>query len=53
MDRIFLELKEPEPDKYTAEIPEKLTEGEQAIIQHTAQYSAKNGRNFLMALSER
>jgi hypothetical protein len=30
-----------------------LGEGEQAIIQHTAQYSARNGRNFLLALSER
>jgi splicing factor 3A subunit 1 len=36
-----------------AELPEKLGEGEQAIIQHTAQYAARNGRNFLLALSER
>jgi len=36
-----------------AELPEKLSEGEQAIIQHTAQYVAKNGKNFLVALSER
>ena len=48
-----MELKEPEPEKYIAELPEKLSEGDQAIIQHTAQYSAKNGKNFLVALSER
>ena len=47
------ELKEPDPQKYVAEIPEKLSEGDQAMIQHTAQYCAKNGKNFLVALSER
>lgn len=53
LEQIFVELKEPDPEKYVAELPEKLSEGEQAIIQHTAQYVARNGKNFLVALSER
>jgi hypothetical protein len=53
LEKIFEELKEPDPEKYIAELPEKLGEGEQAMIQHTAQYAARNGRNFLLALSER
>lgn len=30
-----------------------MNESEQAIIQHTAQYVARNGKNFQIALSER
>lgn len=50
---MFEEVKEPEPDHYTAEVPEKLSRSEMAMIQHTAQYVAINGKNFLIALSER
>ena len=35
------------------EIPEKLSEADQAMIMHTAQYAAQNGKNFLVALRER
>ena len=51
LEKIFEELKEPDPEKYCAELPEKIHEGELAIIQHTAQYVARNGKNFLIALS--
>ena len=46
-------MKEPDPDKFTVEIPDKLSRGDMAMIQHTAQYAAINGKNFLVALSER
>lgn len=53
MEKVFEEVKEPDPDKYSAEVPEKLTRADMAMIQHTAQYVAINGKNFLIALSER
>lgn len=51
MERVFKEVKVPDPDIYYTEIPEKLTLLDIDIIQHTAQYVAKNGKKFLDALS--
>lgn len=46
-------MRVPDPDIYYVEIPEKLTLLDIDIMEHTAQYVAKNGKKFLEALGER
>ena len=50
---MFEEVEEPDPERFTAEVPEKLSKGEIALIQHTAQYVAINGKEFLEGLKGR
>lgn len=38
---------------YAIEVPEGLSNLEVDVIKHTAQFVAKNGKKFLMALTER
>lgn len=47
------EIKPPVPDQYSVEHPSNVTLLEIDIIKHTAQFVAKNGQKFLMALTER
>lgn len=47
------EIKPPQPDQYSVEHPSNVSLLEIDIIKHTAQFVAKNGQKFLMALTER
>lgn len=51
LEQAFQDIKAPDPERFFAEVPEKLSLAEREFIQHTAQYVAKNGKNFLMPLS--
>ena len=47
------EVKPPMPDQYSVEHPLNVTLLDLDIIKHTAQFVAKNGQKFLIALTER
>lgn len=47
------EIKQPPPDQYSVEHPIAVTLLDLDIIKHTAQFVAKNGQKFLIALTER
>lgn len=53
LEQAFEEFKAPDPEQYYVDVPEKLSLADKELIQHTAQYVARNGRNFLMPLSDR
>lgn len=53
LEHAFEGFKTPDPELFYVDVPEKLTLADKEIIQHTAQYVARNGRNFLMPLSDR
>lgn len=46
-------LEPPEPDAYTVHVPELATTLDVDIIKLTAQYVARNGKNFLTGLTSR
>jgi splicing factor 3A subunit 1 len=47
------DVKAPENDKFVVEPPRNLSQLDVDVIKHTAQFVAKNGRKFLVALTER
>lgn len=47
------EIKQPPPDQYSVEHPLNVMLLDLDIIKHTAQFVAKNGQKFLIALTER
>lgn len=47
------EVKPPLPDQYSVEHPPNVSLLDFDIIKHTAQFVAKNGQKFLIALTER
>lgn len=46
-------LEPPEPEQYTVRLPEGITGTELDVIKLTAQFVARNGKNFLQGLTSR
>jgi splicing factor 3A subunit 1 len=47
------DIKPPAPDLFSVSLPINISPLELDVIKHTAQFVAKNGQKFLVALTER